>query len=1127
MSTGMQILAKMNRSSMTEEEKRRRATENYQTRIQSSGNNVPSFVKEAGTVLGGAVMGTLDILDRSSQAVKQGIYYGAKGENVGEAAWKGLSGERYLSGTTMAKELGAKSKLGQFAGGLAIDVAADPLSYATLGLGSFAKGFLKNSGTKISRGTLENVGKSFAAEASAGAKAMVYKQHGVNTIEGLAKRTPGGTIDEAYELINEAAFGNHWIRAKALATPTTKAADTYSKAKYSFGLEKALEYQKAARKQAGPGLTFGGKTLISGDKMQDAGNILRDKTRNKYVAPIGSAIDKVTDTSGKLFNTSKVTGLNVEQQTLYKNMKNKASGVNALSDYKSNQMFNQIATLQHGLTIGGKNADTDLLQSIIATDAAGIPQSTLKAVITDTPAKKFAARELAKVQSKNNPGFIVDPDNMTLEELLNVYMRQLKSIGIEERRVGLLKPGNIDAFNKAAIGANGPGAFNYVPHVINSKIDAGNGMIKGGKSRNFSVGNAFARMKNPKYKGMTVAQINAQLRAEAKVRAANNGTPDIPDDFNFLETSMLQSLISRQLTSNRILADRKFIDNTLETFGNRVVKADDIAYYKDLGYDIVIPQYSLNILDAGKEAVEKLPLQAVGAPTSKVAQGIMENYNVLKSLHSDEALNFISMTNGKARMYAVPTGIVNDLNKSAKKQVNEGIQTLTNAMGTFFKVWKPLVTGMRVQYHLRNVVSSGFNNYLDIGTKMLDPKVNKVAAAVALIGRPKNVKNAATYEWAENMTHTLGGKQYKTRELYDAMVQNNALGTFFMTDASGMAKGIAEDIAYQQTKKGGIPDNPVAFVKSWAHLGKSVGNATEEYVRAVNFAAHLDMGETAASAAASATKHHFDYQDLTEFEKNVKNGLIPFYTWMRNNMPLQFEAFLNDPRIYQNIHRAGKEGAEAEGIDYKDLPYYLQQNMAIPFGSKDGRVRLIDAGLPLSDLSNGVKNVVTGANPFIKAAYELKSGKSLLTGAPLRSYDEETTVNFFNRFPKLKENPEFVDFFMKNPEIINTLSYMWSSAGVFKDVGGYALGSGAPDMAGNKTVIQGREVTDLTGPARVVSNMTDPNFTKYYSPEAKQRSDEYSYNRQLGNVVQMLEDSGVDVKTITELKKGQKKEWWK
>jgi hypothetical protein len=87
-------------------------------------------------------------------------------------------------------------------------------------------------------------------------------------------------------------------------------------------------------------------------------------------------------------------------------------------------------------------------------------------------------------------------------------------------------------------------------------------------------------------------------------------------------------------------------------------------------------------------------------------------------------------------------------------------------------------------------------------------------------------------------------------------------------------------------------DNPwINFVSGYAEM-------SEDFLR---FAAYIrsakDIGTRDGGYAASlfVKATHFDYADLSAFERDYLKLLFPFYTWMRYNIPMQFRTLMHDP----------------------------------------------------------------------------------------------------------------------------------------------------------------------------------------------------------------------------------------
>lgn len=92
-------------------------------------------------------------------------------------------------------------------------------------------------------------------------------------------------------------------------------------------------------------------------------------------------------------------------------------------------------------------------------------------------------------------------------------------------------------------------------------------------------------------------------------------------------------------------------------------------------------------------------------------------------------------------------------------------------------------------------------------------------------------------------------------------------------------------------------DNPwVNFVSGYAEMSEDFMRFAA-YIRSAREIGTRDGGY-AASLFVKAT--HFDYADLSAFERDYLKLLFPFYTWMRYNIPMQFRALIHDPSRITN-----------------------------------------------------------------------------------------------------------------------------------------------------------------------------------------------------------------------------------
>jgi hypothetical protein len=163
------------------------------------------------------------------------------------------------------------------------------------------------------------------------------------------------------------------------------------------------------------------------------------------------------------------------------------------------------------------------------------------------------------------------------------------------------------------------------------------------------------------------------------------------------------------------------------------------------------------------------------------------------------------------------------------------------------------------------------------------------------------------------------------------------------------------------------------------------------------------QGYSPAAAAAEVKKIHYDYGNLSDFERKVMRRALPFYSWMRQNIPAQLEQILAQPggKTAAAIRAAG--AMRGQGF----MPDEIAQSLAMPLGKTDekGNQRyLTGLGLPFEDAFNFLQggrrpeqNIAASAqemlsqlNPMAKLPLELATGTQLRTGRQLADLYEPT-----------------------------------------------------------------------------------------------------------------------------------------
>ena len=192
--------------------------------------------------------------------------------------------------------------------------------------------------------------------------------------------------------------------------------------------------------------------------------------------------------------------------------------------------------------------------------------------------------------------------------------------------------------------------------------------------------------------------------------------------------------------------------------------------------------------------------------------------------------------------------------------------------------------------------------------------------------------------------------------------------------------------------------NPASSRNAPLRLSRNLGMATETFVRGSLGFDTLYKGGAVDEAFDNVMKFHFDYDDLSDFERNVVKKVIPFYTWTRKNMPLMFEMFARKPAVFNRYNSLKKEIEATTESPPSVYPRWMQRQGAIQLPFKfEGEdmfilpdmpfkapLELLDPALAFDKDLSVVDRVQialgtfgTQVTPLIKAPYEWKAKQNL------------------------------------------------------------------------------------------------------------------------------------------------------
>ncbi len=220
----------------------------------------------------------------------------------------------------------------------------------------------------------------------------------------------------------------------------------------------------------------------------------------------------------------------------------------------------------------------------------------------------------------------------------------------------------------------------------------------------------------------------------------------------------------------------------------------------------------------------------------------------------------------------------------------------------------------------------------------------------------------------------LGGHSYSGAEV------------LWMSHMIGLGKGFAgaemAQLAHIYEKSEGVFG--LRHIQAYARWSARQNHVREDAVRIQTWIKHMESGDDPMTAGLKTIRAHFDYNDMTDFEKNVLRNVILFYTWSRKNIPFQVKGMAQKPGLYNAYGRI-----EADRPKMANEPDYISALGLIPVPGAGS----FNVSAPWADLNKipttpqGLKdsvrqNIFGAAAPGLKQALELGFDRNSLTGGP-------------------------------------------------------------------------------------------------------------------------------------------------
>lgn len=531
-----------------------------------------------------------------------------------------------------------------------------------------------------------------------------------------------------------------------------------------------------------------------------------------------------------------------------------------------------------------------------------------------------------------------------------------------------------------------------------------------------------------------------------------------PSDLfgNISNQRITKSLADINSTMKKKYGIDKFINDDIgEIYVNHMSSRNKMMYQDD-SVSNIIENFGSKVFEKGKIK-----------PLQKNETVFMKSNDLFKQLGGtdektrEKVLNLFGMDNVIQNGYVMPmvevrekdiAGITEYLGNNALHVIDKDVfHTASRAgltqqikdtgfiMDTFDKVTRWLkvnTTSAMPGFHVRNKVGNLSQGYINVGSEAIKPQNMKQASDVL-------AKKAGTID--------LPNGKISYDEVRDAMNAYGLLDSgFFQTEFAD--KVTDKSLSSKVNSIVNIFDTDNHF---YYKTMSKVGNKVESGDRAVNFIAGLKSGYSIEESAEMVNKHLFDYGDLSDFERNVMRRIIPFYTWTRKNIPLQYETLRDMPNYHRNIYKAtmaiGDQIPESERVDREYINDFAKNWIQMPgeVTNPDGVQEpiMFNPNLPYGDLDHlfGLLNpqeigreLSSRVNPLMKVPYELATNRQIYFDQPIKAEDYDNSkrqhglVQLSKDFINMSQGKE-----LEEERIDPYLRYMHDQVPSWKNLGGF------------------------------------------------------------------------------------------
>lgn len=316
--------------------------------------------------------------------------------------------------------------------------------------------------------------------------------------------------------------------------------------------------------------------------------------------------------------------------------------------------------------------------------------------------------------------------------------------------------------------------------------------------------------------------------------------------------------------------------------------------------------------------------------------------------------------------YLVTKSVKTALDRYQRLTSDEGVNAVLKAFDSVQTLWKKSAL-FSAGYHIRNAAGGMFNSFV----------------------AGMNPNDLAKYgaESTKEVSEYVLGKESKMYNEY----RRQGLGTTNLSKVEFKSTGEPEkalEKVIKERSRGTVGQvatrlNPLRGFET----SREVGDYSDQISRYSLYKWARDKGMTPQQAAAKVREVHFDYSNTTMAEKEIFSRAVPFYRWLRNNVPFQLKQLADKPLRYAAVNKARTNAQNSlMGVDDEDSPQFMKEQFAVPVSES----KFLGLNLPLTDLMKLGDPLKVGADslsPLVKTPLEIASNYNMFKKKPIEKFE--------------------------------------------------------------------------------------------------------------------------------------------